>query len=90
MQGRLQFSPRAFLIFVVFLVAFGLLIALDTGSGMVSRLWAPLFWSFIALATLAVYLRMWRVRGSPGEIWKVQAQGLYGALPRRLQNWFFP
>lgn len=33
MKSRLQFSPRALLSFVIFLVSFGALVALDKGTG---------------------------------------------------------
>jgi hypothetical protein len=90
MQGRLQFSPRALLSFAIFLVAFVGLLALDKGSGVVSRIWLPLFWGTVLLVAGAIYVRLWRARGSIDELKKVEAQSLYGILPPKLRDWLFP
>jgi hypothetical protein len=90
MKSRLQFSPRALLSFAIFLVSFGALIALNKGTGLVTRIWLPLFWGGVGLASLAIYLRLWRARGSSDEMRKVEARSLYGVLPPKLREWLFP
>ncbi len=89
MQGRLQFFPRALLSFAIFLVGFGVLLAVDKGSGVVGRIWLPLFWGTVLLAAVAIYLRIWRARGSIDEVKKIEAQSLYGILPPKLRDWLF-
>jgi|HubBroStandDraft_2_1064218.scaffolds.fasta_scaffold292934_2 hypothetical protein len=89
-KSRLQFSPRALLSFVIFLVGFGALVALDKGTGLVSRIWLPLFWGGVGLTSLAIYVRMWRARGSSDEVRNVEARSLYGVLPSKLGDWLFP
>ena len=90
MKRRLQFSPRALLSFVIFLVGFGALVALDKGTGLVSRIWLPLFWGGVGLTSLAIYVRMCRARGSSDEVRNVEARSLYGVLPSKLRDWLFP
>lgn len=90
MKGRIRVSPRAFLYFAIFLVSFGTLVALDKGSGLVSRVWLPLFWGLVALVSLGIYVRMWKARSSPDEIKKIKAQSLYGVLPPKFRDWLFP
>ncbi|MCV0385164.1 MAG: hypothetical protein K5821_01840 [Nitrobacter sp.] len=90
MKGRLEVSPKAGLLFVFFLFCFDVLFALDRGEGVVSHIWGPLVWGLIAFASLAIYIRIWRVRKNPGEMRKIEAQSLYGILPLKLRNWLFP
>jgi hypothetical protein len=90
MQGRLQFSPRALVSFTIFLVAFVGLLAIQRGSGVVSRIWLPLCWGTVLLAAGAIYVRIWRARGSIDGVKKVEAQSLYGILPPKLRDWLFP
>jgi hypothetical protein len=33
---------------------------------------------------------MWRARNNTDQIRKVEAQGLYGVLPKQLRRWLFP
>jgi hypothetical protein len=86
----LQFSPLALLSFAIFLVGFGALLAMDKGSGVVSRIWSPLFWGTLLLAAVAIYVRIWRARGSIDEVRKIEAQSLHGILPLKLRDWLFP
>jgi len=87
---HVHFSPKALAGFIVFLLAFGLLFSLDQGSGPISRAWPILMLVFVLSGTFAIYRRMWRARGDLDEIRKVQAKGLYGVLPKKLQVWLFP
>jgi hypothetical protein len=87
---HVHFSPKALVGFIVFLLAFGLLFSLDQGSGPISRAWPILTLVFVLGATFAIYRRMWRARDSSDEIRKVEAKGLYGVLPKKLQAWLFP
>jgi hypothetical protein len=89
-MGPIRFSPKALAGFIFFLLAFGLLFSIDQGSGPVSRTWPILVLVFMVGGTFAIYRSMWRARGNPDEIRKVQAQGLYGVLPTKLGNWLFP
>ena len=59
------------------------------GSGVVGRIWLPLFWGTVLLAAVAIYLRIWRARGSIDEVKKIEAQSLYGILPPKLRDWLF-
>jgi hypothetical protein len=45
---------------------------------------------FVLGGTFAIYRRMWGARSNTDEIRKVEAQGLYGVLPKKLRNWLFP
>jgi hypothetical protein len=89
-MGHVRFSPKALAGFTVFLLAFGLLISIDQGSGPISRAWPILMLVFMLGGSFAIYLRMWRARHSSDEIKKAQTQGLYGILPKKLQTWLFP
>ena len=89
-MGRVHFSPKAFAGFVVFLVAFGLLVSMDQGSGPISRAWPVLMSVFLLGGTFAIYRRMWRARNSSDDIRRAEAQGLYGVLPKKLRVWLFP
>jgi len=89
-MGHVHFSPKALAAFILFLLAFGLLISIDQGSGPVSRVWPILMLVFVLGGTFAIYRRMWRARDSSDEIRKAEAQGLYGVLPKKLQIWLFP
>jgi hypothetical protein len=88
-MGPIHFSLKALVGFVLFLIAFGLLISMDQGSGPVSRAWPFLILVFVVGGTFAIYRRMWRARKNPDQIKKAQAQGLYGVLPMKLRNWLF-
>lgn len=89
-MGRVHFSPKAFAGFVVFLVAFGLLVSMDQGSGPISRAWPILMSVFLLGGTFAIYRQMWRARNSSDDIRRAEAQGLYGVLPKKLRIWLFP
>jgi hypothetical protein len=86
----IRISPKACLFFVLFLCCFGVLVFLDQGTGVVSHIWVPLIWGLIALASLAIYVRIWRARRNFDDVKKIEAQGLYGIMPPRLRNWLFP
>ena len=89
-MGHVRFSPQAFAGFIVLLLAFGILISIDKGSGPISRAWPSLMLVFVLGGTFAIYRRMWRARNSSDEIRKAEAQGLYGVLPSKLRIWLFP
>jgi hypothetical protein len=89
-MGHAHFSPRALAGFIFFLLAFGLLVSIDQGSVRVSHAWPVLMLVFLLGGTFAIYRRMWRARSNRDEIRKVEAQGLYGVLPKRTRNWLFP
>jgi hypothetical protein len=90
MRGRFRFHWRRLAIFAGSLAAFAVIAEIDKGSGLVSRAWLFVFPAMLALASLMVCLRLWRVRGRPEAARKVAAQGLYGVLPPKWRNWLFP
>jgi len=45
-MSQFHFSPKALGVSFLFLVAFAVLIAVDRGSGAISRIW-PAFWSVV-------------------------------------------
>jgi hypothetical protein len=87
--GHVHFSPKALAGFIFFLLVFGLLISIDQGS-VPSVTWPILMLVFVLGGTFAIYRRMWGARSNTDEIRKVEAQGLYGVLPKKLRNWLFP
>jgi hypothetical protein len=87
---QFHFSPKAAVGFVLLVVAFGILISVDRGSGEISRLWPFLMLCLLVGGSFAIYRRMWRARANPDELRKAEAQGLYGVLPEKLRNWLFP
>jgi len=87
--GHVHFSPKALAGFIFFLLAFGLLVSIDQGSVPISQAWPILMLLFVLGGTFAIYRRMWRARNNTDQIRKVEAQGLYGALPKQLRKWLF-
>lgn len=89
-MSQFHFSPKAFGSFFLFLVAFGVAIAIDRGSGLISRLWPFLILCLLIGGSLAVYRRMWQARTNPNELRKAEAQSLCGVLPKKMRDWLFP
>jgi hypothetical protein len=89
-MGHVHFSPKALAGFLLFLLAFSLLLSIDRGSGPISRVWPILMLVCVLGATFAIYRQMWRARESSDEVRKAEAQGLYGVLPEKWQRWLFP
>jgi hypothetical protein len=89
-MSQFHFSPKALGVSFLFLVTFALLIALERGSGGISRIWPSLMLCFLIGGSLAIYRRMWLVRGNPMEFRKAEAQSLYGVLPTQTEELAFP
>jgi hypothetical protein len=93
---HVHFSTRGLLYLAVLAVLavlaaiLSVLGAVDQGSGLVSRVWPFLNFGFLFIASALIYQRMWRARGNPDEIKKIEAQSLYGVLPPKVRNWLFP
>jgi len=90
MKGRLEVSPKASLLFAFLLFCFGALVAFDQGAGVASHIWRPVLWGLIAIASLAIYVRIWRARRNFDDVKKIESQSLYGILPLKLRDWLFP
>jgi hypothetical protein len=84
-----QISPRGLLYFLVFLVLFAGAMAVDGGSGYLSRMWVVLVWSLLLLGSVLLYARLWTSRHDPDAGRRIQARGLFGLLPQRLRDWIF-
>lgn len=84
------FSPKGFLIFILFVAGLAATIAMDQGSGPLSKAWPLLTLSLLIGATLAIYSRMWSERRDFEKVRRIESQSLYGVLPKRIREWLFP
>jgi hypothetical protein len=88
MASRLQFdSVRALLIFIGFLLVFGILVELDKGSGIINYALRVLLWAFLLIGSVVILIRMWRTRGRPAEFWNSAHGGQIAILPPKWRRW---
>jgi putative exporter of polyketide antibiotics len=82
MFSRVSFgSVRTFLGFVACVLVFGIVVALDKGSGLINRVIQLLWLTFVIGGSATIFLRMWQARGNPGEFRKMAHSGRVGILP---------
>jgi putative effector of murein hydrolase len=84
------FSPKGFIIFILFVAGFAAAVAMDQGSGPLSKAWPFLILGLLIGATLAIYSHMWIERRDFEKIRRIESQSLYGVLPKRVREWLFP
>jgi hypothetical protein len=89
MPGR-RFSPNGLFVFVLFMIGFAILLSMDKGYGPFSRAWPFLMLSLVISAALAICHHMWSERRDFEKVRRIESQGLYGVLPRKMRGWLFP
>jgi hypothetical protein len=89
-MDHVRFSPKAFIIFISFLLAFAGLLLMDVSSGVIRRIWPILVLALVVGGTVAICHRMWQARDNSADLRRAEAQGLYGVLPKKLREWLFP
>ncbi len=92
MQTSMQdvrFSPRALILFCLAAAIFGGLVAIDKGTGPISRAWPIVLWSGVAIGSVLVAARLWRARRDGEQLRRAEAKGVYGLLPPKVRDWLF-
>ena len=87
-MNSVQFNPRGLVYLAVSIGVLGVLLALDRGTGPVTRVWPFLVLAAWLIASIVLIGRMWRLRHKPNEFKRTRDQlGIYPLLPRKVQKW---
>jgi hypothetical protein len=84
------FSPKGFLVFILFVAGFAATVVMDQGSGPLSKAWPFLILGLLIGATLAICSHIWIERRDFEKVRRIESQSLYGVLPKRVREWLFP